>query len=366
MRYIITYLIPFFTAFACSPKKDGILETSSLTIKIDTLRIDSGDHLFYLAHGVPAAKLSPDEKYLYFYDGYMHSIDQVDLQEKKHVSTIQLESDGPKGVPTRQQMDYFPKENGNLFFYTQRNFIELDPKGNLVFESSSLQSLFDIPSEKRFYEWAKISPNLTYLFGLTSTFKPEQMLAWVSLEDSLYSEVTLDSMSYRDKLKVTLGKNATMSGVISAAYLDHKITVYHADGIDLYTIDPLTKEQKFHDNFPKLTDRRKPGNFPKTGEFMEVQPLLYLEINYSNLVFDDLNKRYYRLASKRDENQPDKTPSKYKYLFIFDESLRLIHEEDISKMDFQYSTYFVREGKLYFYQNRNDEMEFLIFDLILD
>ena len=123
MRYFITYLIPFFIAFACSPRKIGILETSSLTIKIDTLQIDSGDHLFYLAHGIPAAKLSPDEKYLYFYDGYMHSIDQVDLQEKKYASTIQLESDGPKGVPTRQQMVIFPKEMGIFSFTLHQNLM---------------------------------------------------------------------------------------------------------------------------------------------------------------------------------------------------------------------------------------------------
>jgi hypothetical protein len=353
--------------FACSPSDDDSRLEYSLTYTVDTLRIDAGSHLFYLAHGLPAAKLSPDEKYLYFYDGYMHSIDQVDLEEEKYNSTIQLESEGPKGVLTQLAMDYIPKENENLFFFTQRNFIELDPQGNLVYESPSLDSMFKVGSAKQFYNWAKLSPDLNFLFGLASTWKQEQMLGWVDLQDSSYNELSLDSMSYRDDLKVSLkGGVATLSSAISSRYFDNKIIVYHADGIDLYVIDPFTKTQKFVDNYPKLTDRRKPGNFPKTGEFMEVEEFRSLEIYYQPLVFDQVNRRYYRLATKVKENQTVNNPSRNKYLSIFDENLQLIYEEDISSLDFQYPTYFAREGKLYFYQNQNDEMEFLIFDLKLE
>jgi|GEM_PF-1383241 len=352
--------------FACSPSDDDSRLEYSLTYTVDTLRIDAGSHLFYLAHGLPAAKLSPDEKYLYFYDGYMHSIDQVDLEEGKYTSTIQLESEGPKGVLTRLQMDYIPKENENLFFFTQRNFIELDPKGNLVYESPSLDNMLEVASEKQFYNWANLSTDLNFLFGLTSSWKQEQMLGWVDLQDSSYNEISLDRMSYRDDLEVRINGGAIISSIISAGHLDNKIIVYHADGIDLYVIDPSTKTQKFVDNYPKLTDRRKPGNFPKTGEFMEVEETRSLEINYQPLVFDQVNQRYYRLATKVKENQTVKNPSRNRHLFIFDENLQLIHEEDISSLVFQYSTYFTRNGKLYFYQNQNDEMGFLIFDLTLE
>lgn len=351
--------------FACSPSDEDSRLEYSLTYTVDTLRIDAGTHLFYLAHGLPATKLSPDEKCLYFYDGYMHSIDQVDLEEEKYNSTIQLETEGPKGVLTRLAMDYIPKEDGNLFFFTQRNFIELDPKGNLVYESPSLDNMFEVASEKQFYNWAKLSTDLNFLFGLTSTWNQEQMLGWVDLQDSSFNELSLDSMNYRDDLKVRINGGAIISSVISAGHLDNKVIVYHADGIDLYVIDPYTKTQKFVDNYPNLTDRRKPGNFPKTGEFIEVEAIRSLEVYYHNLVFDPLNRRYYRIATKVRENQEGQTPARNKYLFIFDENLQLVHEEDISRLGFQYSTYFTRKGKLYFYQNQNDEMEFLIFDLNL-
>lgn len=365
LRFTLFLFLGLF-ALACNSSSKGSGSEYKLDYTVDTLRIDSKDHLFYLAHNIPAAKLSPDERYLYFYDGYMHSMDQVDLEKREYVSTIQLDSDGPKGVLTRLQMDYIPKANGNLYFFTQRNFIELDPKGNLVYESASLESMFEVASEKRFYDWAKLSQDLNFLFGLSSSWKQKQMLGWIDLRDSNYNEISLDSMSYRDDLKIKLDNGATVGSLISAEYLDNKIIVSHADGIDVYKLNPDTKEKRFIDNYPQLIDRRKPGNYPKSGKFLEVLPLKSLEINYGELVFDEVNKKYYRIANKKRENQAEYVPAKDKYLLIFDENLTLIHEEDISDLDFQYSQYFVRAGKLYFFQNQNDELEFLVFDLKLE
>lgn len=242
--------------------------------------------------------------------------------------------------------------------------MKLAENGELIYFSTKVDNLFDVPDEKKFFQALRISPDLSYLFGLTSTFEQEQMLGWIDMDDSIYHEVALDSMKYREDLIVRID-GGEMRSLIDAVYLNGRITVFHGDGIDLYTLDPRTGEWTFFDYDLKLVEKRKLGNYPKNvASGTESSKLMFnqqgKEISFRSLVYDATNKLYYRVASKWTESQ-DIKDIPHQYLFIFDEELKLLHEEDLSNFQGKIFDYFISNGKLWVHNRQTEELEFFVF-----
>ncbi|WP_297336735.1 DUF4221 family protein [Algoriphagus sp.] len=348
--------------FACGIDRKEGLSWTGFSIKIDTLSIESGQHLLHVGQGIPKAKLSEDERLLFFYDYTNHSIETIDLEEKKWVETLYLEKEGPKGVLDRSRFDYIPLTDSSFRFFTQRNFIELNQRNELLFESPRFDSMVQVDPEKQFEAWAKLSSNEQYLFGLSSSFKQNQMFGWIDFKDSVYREVSLDSMNYRKNFEIR-NSRVSVSSPLYAAFYQEKFFVYHHDGIDVYRIDPITEKIEFKDNSPSLAPRRKSGNFPKTaelGEFSAVLEKQKLEINYGELVYDKKNEWFYRFASR---NMPE-SDRMVQYFLIFDQEMKLLQELDLSDREIGFFQYFVRKGKLYVRNQETEDLEFFVISVI--
>ncbi|WP_057936871.1 DUF4221 family protein [Algoriphagus resistens] len=362
IRYLVFAL--GFIQLSCNPEKNGEQSKSyDFSYTVDTVHIDAKKHLFFLGYGLAQPKLSHDERFLHFYDNIAHAIEKVDLVNEEYISTIDLDKEGPKGI-TRVQ-DYVPTANQTLFFLASRNFVKLDESGELIYFSANVDNLFDIADEKKIFQALRISPDQSYLFGLTSTFEQEQMLGWFDMDDSIYHEVSIDSMRYREDLIVRIN-GGEMRSLIDAVYLNDRITVFHNDGIDLYTLDPISEESTFFDYDLKLVEKRKPGNYPKNvASGTESSKLMFnqreKEISFRSIVYDVTNKLYYRVATKWTESQNIKDIP-HQYLFIFDQELKLLHEEDLSNFQGKIFDYFVSNGKLWVHNRETEELEFFVFD----
>lgn len=357
MRKILSILV-LVIFISCQHEELKEKSLIQYKISIDTLSIDSQEHLINVGQGIPKAQLSENERYLFFYDYTNHSIETIDLEERSWVRTLYLEREGPKGVMDRSRFDFIPLTDSTFRFFTQRNFIELDMRNELLFESPRFDSMVRVAPEKNFEAWAKLSRDQRYLYGLTSSFKQDQILGWVDLKDSVYREVRLDSMDYRKDFEI---KNSRLiiSSPINAAFIQEKFMVFHPDGIDVFIIDPKTSTAQFKDNSPHLFPRRKSGNFSKTaelGEFDAVFEKKDLEISYRDLVFDQVNKLFYRFAGMK----APETGRQLKYFMIFDKEMNLIHEMEVSEMRIGFGEYFVRKGKLYVRNRETEELEFFV------
>ncbi len=361
LEAFLLILFSFIVLVSCGLKSDSEDPNWDFSYSLDTVQIDPGDKLLFVAYGIRKARLSPDERFLYYYNNIDHAIEKIDLVDESYHSTLFLNEEGKKGVPSREAMDYIVKENGNLFFFTVRNFVELDFEGNLVNESARIDSLFQIPAGKEFNGMSILSPYGNYLEGITSNWQDDLTLGFLDLARFRYHEEKLSQMAYLNDLKVQLDDGIIMGRPMFLAYFDEKITVSHPDGIDVYQLDPKSKEINFYDNRPNKIEQRKPGNYPKSATFEEVYDLVNKEVSYGELFWDKKNRRYYRFASKRPEGK-----NITKILLIFDDELNLIHEEDFSDLDFRIWNPLVRDGKLYLLQNESDEMEFLVFDFELE
>ncbi|SFT76773.1 protein of unknown function [Algoriphagus locisalis] len=364
-KYLPLFIILSIVGCAEKSQKSGQLKDLEFSYTIDTVSIDPGEHLFFLGHGLPKAKLSPDERYLYFFDDYNTTFDKVDLVENKYAGTIPLDKEGPKGIGSG--FDYAINPDGSFLVLTRKNLLHIDEKGDLLTSEPIVDSLFEIDQEKQFFRYAQLSSDQRYFFGLTSANNQGRLLGWIDRLDSMYHEVKADSMAYTENLKIDLGA-MSISGIKEVKYLNKKILLFHDEGIDIYSLDPTDGNWEFHDNNPKLIEKRKPGNYSKTGEIADASKILAeknLEVYYHPMVYDSENKRYYRVASKKRENQSRGTVSD-QVLFIFSEDFELIHEEDLSDFSTPLTGYFIRDGKFWMKNNDTEELEFLVFDFQLN
>lgn len=363
-KYLPFFIILSIVGCAGKSQKSEQLKNFEFSFKIDTASIDPGDHLFYLAHGLPRIKLSPDERYLYYYDDSNIAFDKVDLVENKYAGTIPLDKEGPKGIGSG--FDYAINSDGTFAVFTRKSLLHLDERGDLLTSIPIVDSLFNIDLEKQFFRYADISTDQRYFFGLTSSIRQERYLGWIDRKDSIYREVKPDSMAYTEGLKIDFGGLSITNGK-KTEFIDKKIILFHDDGIDIYSLDPQNGDWEFRDNNPKLVEKRKSGNFPKKGEIEDAAKILELknlEVNYQPLVYDTKNKRYYRVASKKRENQARGTVSD-QFLLIFSEDFDLIHEEDFSDFPIALGRYFIRDGNFWMRNNDTEELEFFVFDFQL-
>lgn len=137
-------LILILSIFGCAGEgQESERIELEFSFTVDTVRIDAGEHLFFLGYGLAQPRLSPDEQFLYFYDNLAHALEKVDLTNEQYVATINLDKEGPKGIEWPQ--DYVPNVNQSIYFVTQRNFVELDENGGLLHFSDKLDNLFEVP-----------------------------------------------------------------------------------------------------------------------------------------------------------------------------------------------------------------------------
>ena len=89
------------------------------------------------------------------------------------------------------------------------------------------------------------------------------------------------------------------------------------------------------------------------------------EINYGAFIWDDENKKYYRFSLKTIYSEELTEFETYKvsgaevFLSIFDNDFNLIAESKIPEIQNKPSKHFVKDGKIWLYENIDDELGFV-------
>jgi hypothetical protein len=94
------------------------------------------------------------------------------------------------------------------------------------------------------------------------------------------------------------------------------------------------------------------------------------QIRFSSPVWDNRKQVFYRLSAIRrfsDIKKQDEFISEILmtnvYLTVFDFQFNIISEVEIPELSSETGKYFVKNGKLWIYQNFNDELGFIVIDV---
>ena len=230
-------------------------------------------------------------------------------------------------------------------------------------------------AEKLFLYQQMANPNFEHLaFGLFTDHSTNKIsLKKLNIADTLISTFEIDP--YGNYKKYTLGDLTTYNKWDPRVFItsqQDKMIVSHEFSNDFYVYSPENDElqQVTYSSLytPSKVTIATEGDLINSIEDRINALESYLEqVSFGPLVLDPQNERYYRLSSsstfgeeKRERRLLHETTNIDVFLSVFDMEFNLLSEMPIPELNINPSAkYFVKEGMLWMFQNRDDEMGFV-------
>lgn len=360
--------------FSCGKKQDAA-NGETISYRVDSVSVDAKGHIFYLKYSLLQSDYSEQDGFLYAYNGFDHSIDRVDLDQLEFAGNYPLQQEGPDGTGSRV---YTVKSMGN----------------EKLFLGGQLAGVFTLSGElvKKF-EWNNISSNQGGIAAEEFIYQHMAIpgfdhLAFALVTDHIANKASLKKLNPTDKListyeidpnrnykTYTLGDLTNFNNWTPTVFLSSqldKLIVSHEYSNDFYVYAPESEDlqQVIYSSIhtPSTVTITTEGDFDNSIDDRRKALQSYREqVSFGPLVWDPQNKRYYRLSSsstfgeeKREDRNLHETTSVDVYLSVFDQEFKVISEMPLPQLNNQSSAkYFVKDGMLWVFENRDDEMGFV-------
>jgi hypothetical protein len=377
MKISISSIILVF-AIGCSSPKEGESDLPTLEITMDTVMIDPGQEILFLNYGLGLSALSEDKKYLYNINPQEYSIEQINLNslefEKKHT----FEKEGPNGVG-----DYlrgFSLINEEMLFFStfqMENIFDWQGKKLESFDISEMgMDQEQLEEGDRPLKTKSLSSDGKEFASLISNYeKKTTSFALIDRDNKTFKKLAIPAIEKAGNFEPFLNDGETAVGLGANRFLideGGKVILGTSVSNELYVLDK-TNDSLQHITFnSQLTPNEKSGTYPAEvadrsqfeGYFKKIQE----DINFAAPVWDEKKQVYYRISfqMKFDENAavPENgffTPPNGAdvYLSVLDENLNLIAEGTFPEMDRYPGLHFGKNGKLWLFENIEDEMGFV-------
>lgn len=302
LNYSLLFTLVYFSV-SCQERK----ENEVLGYSVDTVHIDSKGRLFDLNGWMLTSDLNAEGTIFYLFNGHDLSIDEISLKSQEFVKSISLEPEGSNGVG---EFIFNLQVLNDSVFFTKSMFLStlIDYNGNVLkkvvwndpnyFYETKLES-FPRKSEVVSYKDGLIAFSLTYDFNNTKVY-----LDILSETDGTIRRFDVDpENSYRDFFFRFDDKLNFLEPGVELALENHQILVSHEFSNEILVFNLQGELEKLIHFDPKLTAKR--AEIPEGSEFKsrdqigkEYQQILE-QARFEPLVWDNLNKRYFRMSSKR-------------------------------------------------------------------
>jgi len=382
MKYSI-YSIFIALILACNSQKkgaDGDLPT--LEISMDTVMIDPGQEILFLNWGLDISALSEDKKHLYNVNPQEYFIEQINLNSLKFEKKYFFEKEGPNGVGNYVRDFSLISED--------KIFISAYPKENILdWQGRKLES-FDIAEmgkqhkqmedADRPFKTISLAPDGSQFASLISNYEEKTaFFALINRNNKTFKKFAIPAIEKAKNFEPLLNDGESAMGLGTDRYLMEeggKIILGTGVSNELYVMDK-TSDSLRHITFnSQLTPNEKSGTYPaEVGDrkqfqsyFKEIQE----DINFKGPVWDEKKQVYYRFSYQLlFEDNPEQKEKQFfpqpsgatVYLSVLDKELNLIAEGTVPELDRYPGFYFSKDGKLWMFENIEDEMGFLRLDI---
>jgi hypothetical protein len=340
------------------------------------VKINSKGRQLDLRRGIWISDLDDPQDVIYLYNGFDHSIDEVNLDDLEVTNNLPFEVEGPNG--TGDRVNYLNLVNDGTFFIKSSNKSSVfDRNSNLIqkidwensVDSSGLK-YGEIPRNELF-----IGTDNSKSIGLSYNNKNREVfLDILSLQDSSVKRLDIDpEKSYQNFVLVNEDpENYTFLDPYVYLSTESKFVIVshqYSSEFSLFNSEGGFFKTVYYD--PKMTPKRvKEISKPSPEELWKEYQHFLEQVRYGPLVWDSANRRYLRLSAVRtfhDRMKEDSLLPEIKnvtvYLSVFDDEFRLISELALPEFDTEFVKYFAKDGKLWVYENFSDELGFILIDV---
>lgn len=369
------YLVGSILLFSCNRSSiDPPFESVKYTI--DTVLINSKNKTIDLSNKILISDLGIGASSLFIYNSFDHSIDEIILDSLVLGAKIPLLKEGPNGTGDNVSNINILKD-GSWFIKSSTNSGIFDMFGKLK-KKIDWENATDSIGKK-----INIIPKTTVmiedkLFGISYNQKNKEIFLDVfdTLENSI-SRFNLDiNNSYSGYILEINDKNSYsfLDPMVQISVADSIVIISHEYSSDLILYNTILGTIETIEYFPKLTPNRAKdvlGIQINSSKMLGKEYQNFLEqIRFSSPVWDNRKQVFYRLSAIRrfsDIKKQDEFISEILmtnvYLTVFDFQFNIISEVEIPELSSETGKYFVKNGKLWIYQNFNDELGFIVIDV---
>lgn len=357
---------------SCSSKENSSETSGSsvqLAYEIDTVQIDAGQDFLFLKHSLLSSEVSKDKKTFFNVDELGSQLEIIDLDKLVLKEKVPFEREGPNGVGPEHISNFKTMENGNFAFFNIRQMTVLNPAMQKVsrnyfypdaFENDTLPEKAEIVPFRR-----SLNAEGSQLAGFYDYFWENEILgiALIDLKTNHLKLIPTDKLDYLKDLVYTIvyetGAKSSSGEARSVDFFDNKLIISTSakNEVHIYDINSDSLSTKtYHSD---LTADFKKGSYMSETDSDLALELKDLEVYFGPLVYDDLNKVFWRYSRESKSSNPE-NPDFIYVLTAFDQDFNQIHEEELN-VDWTHkpTIKFIKDGMLYTYINLEDELGFL-------
>lgn len=362
--------------FSCGEKTIKEIQiNTNLTYSFDTVMVDAGDEFLYLNNRLFSSDISSDRKYLFNWNREGSNLEKIDLNELTLVNKIKFDQEGPDGVGPFT-FDFALTPDDNCLFWSSKKGV-WDQNGNLLrelpidkllentehTEEVMLSRLVQIPNELDKYltfhrKWRSID-----FYFLIFDFA-----------DDSFKKIELPELQKLSEFEITMMYEGQWMGSFNAGALqsiqNDKVILALNSFNQAYIYDMKIDSLYFKTWEGPLVGSQQTAQLPKEvpaegKERAEAMRKANEQINYGSFIWDDENRKYYRFSIKSifsdemTEFETYKVSGADVFLSVFDEDFKLISESKIPEIQNRPAKHFVKDGKIWLYENIDDELAFV-------
>ncbi len=365
--------------FSCGQKAEKRHEISQLTFSMDTVVIDSKGEFLFLNFGLSTACLSQDAKTLYNLNIQEPSLETIDLDDLVLIGKQAFDREGPNGIGNKGRGGIVHLGGDSLLFKGWPSPEIFTSKGEKL---KALQNLYAVKSEftekgKAFMYEAVIPGKPHQVYGIINENSVRNFeFGKINLLDSNINTYALPTWEKFEAFTISYddGQTAdTWGPYIFVNNINQQIIVSSNISSEWYVYHPDSDSLHHYSYSFNLTNSEKTGTYPteisNPREFHDIFKGIFGDVDFLPPIWDPDRQHYYRIHYKtlfEDDLSgmyPKRIGAKV-YLTVYDKDFQLKAEGELPQFQDSPKFHFAKDGKIWLFQNMNDEMGFVRLSLI--
>jgi len=362
------YLLSLLVLFSCRNSSDEKgANYSAISFSVDTVIVDAGDDIINLKNGLWLSAINNDKTILYNFSQESNHIEKIDLNLLALTNKIPFEKEGPNGTGSyvfTVNMD----KGQNLFLSNmeQTGVFNLDGEKlrgyklrNEKFEGDSIKQTEEFSSD-----FLVAEDNNTLLGLISSWTKNGYALGILDYEKKYLKRHELKDFERTQDYHIML----KVDNAMSIRGQSVKMQEYRGKYLISNTIfNTLAYSLTYISYDSQLTENSKSGKYKNEvqseEEFRKEITRMGQEINFMAPVWDEQKEKFYRFSYKEkpgDNTSEEMAQAKADvFITVLDENLKVLGESKVDILDRRPGQHFVKDGKIWIYENIDDELGFV-------
>ncbi|UCS94631.1 DUF4221 domain-containing protein [Echinicola marina] len=376
MKKLFFTALPFLIA-SCSEKTSE--ETSSLSDNagkkftlevVDTLFIDSGEDIILIENQKARTDFSDDLKYYFNYNYKQNLIDVINLKEHKLERQIPFETEGPNGTTSYvSSIDHFDQDkfminnfnHGLQIFDSTGQKLESFRLNNDDLRGDSLNTNESINTS------GIIDPITSKYYSIYGNgFGAPLGIAIIDIKSKTLTKKPIKGLDAIKVYKVDFIRDGGRTSRSASVYFQRemdKIIISNSSINELFVYHMKNDTTSHYSFDSKLTTNRqqKPSKnlVHSQEEFKSTYVSTGKVVSFSPFIVNPEQERYYRISYGKD------TPQQQEFTYVltvFDKNFNQISESIIPRR-FYSSINIVKDNKIFFQHNIEDELAFVVMEV---